>query len=157
MTSTRALILLCAWGGASAGQAQAQDFSSIQLENLPIVFVEEKSGAETQGRLISITPDAIRIDVAGAQRTFAPAEVVKIDRRGDSLKNGALIGAAIGLVTGFIGDCPRAGTNTNGSDGCPGARVAYVLGGSAIWAGIGAGIDALIPGRTRLWPARRSS
>ena len=130
----------------------AQDFSTIQLKNLPIVYVEDRAGAETRGRLLSITPIAIAIDVDGSQRTFAPADVTKIDRRGDSLKNGALIGAAIGVLTGFFGDCPRAGSNSAGN-GCPGARIGYVLGGSAIWAGIGAGIDALIPGRTRLWPA----
>jgi hypothetical protein len=151
MTSpTVAALIFCACV-AAAGTAQAQDFSSIQLRNLPIVFVEEKSGTETRGRLMSITPAAIQIDVDGSSRTFAPADVAKIERRGDSLKNGALIGAAIGLFTGFIGDCPRAGSN-DGSKGCPGARVGYVIGGSAIWAGIGAGIDALIPGRTRLWP-----
>ena len=146
-----AAFILCAIFVA-ADAAQAQDFSTIQLKNLPIVFIEEKSGAETRGRLLSITPAAIQIDIDGAQRTFVPDNVTKIERRGDSLKNGALIGAAIGFLTGFIGDCPRAGNN-NRSDGCPGARVAYVVGGSAIWAGIGAGIDALIPGRTRLWPA----
>lgn len=143
-------LILCACAVAD-GTAQAQDFSTIQLKNLPVVFVEEKTGAETRGRLISITPAAIAIDVDGSQRTFAAADVAKIERRGDSLRNGALIGAAIGLFTGFLGDCPRTG-NSAGS-GCPGARVAYVLGGSAVWAGIGAGIDALIPGRTRLWPA----
>ena len=150
MKSASAALIVCALVVA-AGTAHAQDFSSIQLKNLPVVFVQERSGAETRGRLLSITPAAIAIDVDGSQRTFAAADVVKIDRRGDSLKNGALIGAAIGVFTGFIGDCPRSGTN-NRSNGCPGARVGYVLGGSAIWAGIGAGIDALIPGRTRLWP-----
>src|SRR5687767_15858858 len=106
--TTKTGLLVCACVVA-ASTAEAQDFSSIQLKNLPVVFVEEKSGAETRGRLLSITPAAIAIDVDGSQRTFAPADVVKIDRRGDSLKNGALIGA---------------------------------------------GIDALIPGRTRLWPAK---
>lgn len=137
---------------AATGVASAQDFSTIQLKSLPIVYVEDRAGAETRGRLLSITPTAIAIDVAGSQRTFAPADVVKVERRGDSLKNGALIGAAIGVLTGFIGDCPGAGT-TNRSGNCPGARVGYVLGGSAIWAGIGAGLDALIPGRTLIWRA----
>ena len=149
MKSPKAALFVCACV-AAVGTAQAQDFSSIQVKNLPIVFVEEKSGVETRGRLLSITPAAIAIDVDGSQRTFAAANVAKIDRRGDSLKNGALIGAAIGLVTGFLGDCPRTGNGAG--TGCPAARVGYVLGGSAIWASIGAGIDALIPGRTRLWP-----
>ena len=150
MKTAKVTLIACACVMA-AGTARAQDFSSIQLKNLPVVFVQERSGAETRGRLISITPAAVAIDVDGSQRTFAAADVVKIDRRGDSLKNGALIGAAIGLFTGFFGDCPR--TSNSAGNGCPGARVAYVLGGSAVWAGIGAGIDALIPGRTRLWTA----
>ena len=144
-----AAVIVCALVVAT-GTAHAQDFSSIQLKNLPVVFVQERSGAETRGRLLSITPASIAIDVDSSQRTFAAADVVKIDRRGDSLKNGALIGAAIGVFSGFFGDCPRTGNSAG--NGCPGARVGYVLAGSAIWASIGAGIDALIPGRTRLWP-----
>jgi len=131
---------------------RAQDFSTVQLEGMPAVYVEDRSGREVEGRLVSLTESALTIDIDGVTRTFAPAEVTKIDRRGDSLKNGAIIGAAVGLFTGLIGDCPSAGSR-NRSNGCPGARVGYVLGGAAIWAGIGAGIDALIPGRTRLWPA----
>src|SRR5688572_6189447 len=100
------------FGGQEAGHygLKAQDFSTIQLKRLPIVYVEDRAGTETRGRLLSITPTAIAIDVDGSPRTFAPADVTKIDRRGDSLKNGALIGAAIGVFTGFIGDCPRAGS-----------------------------------------------
>lgn len=150
MRPLTAALILCVWCDP-VREAHAQDFSSIQLKNLPIVFVQERSGAETRGRLLSITPDAIAIDVEGSQRRFAAADVVRIDRRGDSLKNGALIGAAVGVFTAFLSDCPRTGNSAG--NGCAGARVAYLLGGSAIWAGIGAGIDALIPGRTRLWPA----
>jgi hypothetical protein len=156
-TLTLVLLLILA-GPAKAGHyvlgdvLHAQDFSTVQLKGMPTVYVEDRSGREVEGKLVSLTESALTIDIDGVGRTFAPAEVTKIDRRGDSLKNGALIGAAVGLFTGLLGDCPRAGTN-NDSKGCPGARVGYVLGGSAIWAGIGAGIDALIPGRTRLWPA----
>lgn len=149
---TVALVLLFLVAGPAVGRAGAQDFSTVQLKGMPTVYVEDRSGREVEGRLVSLTESALTINIAGVTRTFTPAEVTKVDRRGDSLKNGALIGAAIGVFTGFFGDCPRAGT-TNASEDCPGARVGYVLGGAAIWAGIGAGIDALIPGRTRLWPA----
>lgn len=131
---------------------RAQDFSTVQLTGMPTVYVEDRSGHEVEGKLVSLTESALTINLDGVTRTFTPADVTKVDRRGDSLKNGALIGAVIGLFTGLIGDCPSTDRN-NGSNGCPGARVGYVLGGAAIWAGIGAGIDALIPGRTRLWPA----
>jgi hypothetical protein len=146
---TLALVLLLIVAGPAL---RAQDFSTVQLKGMPTVYVEDRNGREVEGKLVSLTESALTINIDGVTRTFTPAEVTKVDRRGDSLKNGALIGAAVGLFTGLIGDCPRAGSN-NRSDGCPGARVGYVFGGAAIWAGIGAGIDALIPGRTRLWPA----
>lgn len=146
---TLALVVVMAAVGPAL---RAQDFSTVRLKGMPTVYVEDRTGREVEGKLVSLTESALTINIDGVTRTFAPAEVTKVDRRGDSLKNGALIGAAVGLFTGLLGDCPGAGSN-NGSRGCPGARVGYVLGGAAIWAGIGAGIDALIPGRTRLWPA----
>jgi hypothetical protein len=145
---TLALVLLLIVAGPAL---RAQDFSTVQLKGMPTVYVEDRNGREVEGKLVSLTESALTINIDGVTRTFTPAEVTKVDRRGDSLKNGAIIGAAFGLIGVFFNDCPGArGGNDNG---CPGARVGYALGGAAIWGAIGAGIDALIPGRTRLWPA----
>jgi hypothetical protein len=69
-------------------------------------------------------------------------------RKRDSLKNGAIIGGAIGFAVGLIGsgiaDCP--GDDPSGS--CPAARVAGVVLSTAIWSGIGVGVDALVADRT---------
>lgn len=146
---TLALILVLTVAGPPL---RAQDFSTVQVKGMPTVYVEDRSGREVEGKLVSLTESALTVNIDGLTRTFTPAEVTKVDRRGDSLKNGALIGAAVGVFTGLLGDCPGAGSR-NGSKGCTGARVGYVFGGAAIWAAIGASIDALIPGRTRLWPA----
>jgi len=126
----------------------------VQLEGLPTVFVTERTGKETRGQLVSLTESVLVVNVSGAEQTFRPADVVRIERRGDSLKNGAIIGAAFGLITGaLLNECAGGGSGANG-EGCLGARIGLALGGAAIWAAIGAGIDALIPGRTRIWPAR---
>jgi hypothetical protein len=80
---------------------------------------------------------------------FGPGDMVRVDLKGDSLKNGALIGVAVGAVMGGLaalgGDCPGAASS------CPGARAGFILAGTATWAAIGVAIDALIPGRTPLW------
>ena len=79
---------------------------------------------------------------APASAPTAPA------RRRDSLKNGAIIGGAIGFALGLIGssiaDCP--GDDPSGS--CPAARVGGVVLSTAIWSGIGVGVDALVADRT---------
>jgi hypothetical protein len=111
------------------------------------VYVLDRSGAETEGLLVSLTDSVVVVSTARAERTFPLIDVVRIQRKGDSLKNGALIGAAFGGAAGLalIGDCssePSCGAGT---------RVAALLTGAAIWAAIGAGIDAVIPGRTVIW------
>lgn len=69
-------------------------------------------------------------------------------RRRDSLKNGAIIGGLIGLAFGVLGssiaDCP--GDDPGGS--CPGTRVGGVIMSTALWAGIGIGVDAMVTDRT---------
>ena len=69
-------------------------------------------------------------------------------KRRDSLKNGAIIGGAIGFALGLvaagISDCP--GDDASGS--CPAARVGGLVLSTAVWAGIGIGFDALVADRT---------
>ena len=153
MTAAFALALIVL-GAANDAIAQSPVFEGLQLKGLPVVYVTERTGRETAGRLVSLTESALVVNVSGADQTFNPADVVRIERRGDSLKNGAIIGAAFGLITGaMLNECAGGGSGPRG-EGCPGARIGLALGGAAIWAAIGAGIDALIPGRTRIWPAR---
>ena len=117
------------------------------------VYVLDETGTETAGRLVRLTPDSLVLLVDGAERQFAAARVRRIQKRGDSLRNGALIGAVVGVGIGFlaggIADCGR----DDPDGGCPGTRVAAVLVSTGVYAAIGAGIDALIPGRTTLYEA----
>jgi hypothetical protein len=133
----------------SAAHAQAT-FGNVQPSGLPTVYVIDRTGAETRGRLISITESLVSVDVNGATQTFTPDQVSLIERKGDSLKNGAIIGAIIGVGGGLLStalaDCP------GGSNSCPGARIAGVFLSTAIYAAIGTGIDAAVSGRTRIWP-----
>jgi hypothetical protein len=146
------LLTLLVWTGlvvfahatAAPASAQSADFSGVQPKKLPTVYVMDRHGQETKGKIVSWTDSAVvlRVD-GGATRTFKTGEAVRIDLRGDSLKNGALIGAGVGLGIGQMMTVA-----------CRCAHMTVTTAG--IYAAIGAGIDALIPGRTPLWNAGSS-
>ena len=115
------------------------------------VYVTEASGKETMGRIVSWTGSSIVLQTDMTTKSFAEGEAIRVDLKGDSLKNGALIGAGVGAVMGGLlsgfGDCA----------GCGGARVTFLLVGIGVYSAIGTALDALIPGRTPLWRAGSSA
>lgn len=127
--------------------AGAQTADAPKVKGFPVVYVTEASGKETKGRIVNWTGSTIVLQTETTTKSFAEGEAIRVDLRGDSLKNGALIGAGVGVFFGTlssaIGDC----------EGCHGAQVAFVLAGIGVYAAIGTAIDALIPGRTPLWRA----
>ena len=132
----------------AAGLAHAQTAGTPPpFDGTPRVIVTDRTGRETTGRLIRWTDAAIVLRTGAGERTFSTGEARRVDLRGDSLRNGFLIGAAFGSIGGLIADCPGA------RERCPKTRVAFTILGMATWGAIGAGIDALIPGRSPLWRA----
>ena len=148
------LTVVAALASASSAYAQAT-FANVQPSGLPTVYVVDRAGTETKGRLISITDSLVSVDVNGATKTFTPDDVSLIERKGDSLKNGAIIGAVtgagLGLLTMGLADCP------SGHSDCPGTRAAGFLFSVGLYAAVGTGIDAAISGRTRIWPRKSQS
>jgi hypothetical protein len=109
------------------------------------VYVRNVNGAEMRGQLLRLGPDTLSLLDDGTVRDVRLAEVARIEARGDSVKNGALIGAAIlGGWCALI--CPQ------GLDGYAGRQFAYVLAiNTALGAAIGAGIDGMHVGRTTIY------
>ena len=145
--TTPILATLVAACFSTPASAQSPD---VALTGLFPVYVLDRTGEETKGRLVSLTGSAVVLQMDSATRTFNLTDVVRVDRRGDSLKNGAIIGAVFGGAVGILtaaglADCPSAQSS------CPGARVAMPIISTGVWSAIGAGIDALIQGRTLLW------
>jgi hypothetical protein len=152
---------------ATAMPVTAQDrFVHVQYALRPgdTVFVVDDTGTETRGKVASIGPSALRLIVDGYERDWGAAAVERLERRGDSLKNGAISGLATGGIFGFlaIGAVIRAGGG--GGEAFPlvpsNGQIAVVFGAfMGLGAGIGAGIDALVPGRTLLYlrPRNRTS
>jgi hypothetical protein len=140
----------------ASGQTPAEQWPGLSSSGLQTVYLRDQSGTETSGKLLGLDSDSVMLLVDGNERRFDKADVARIQKR-DSIKNGTLIGAvvgiAMGLVTAGISDCP--GDNPGGS--CGGLRTVTFLTSVGIYAGLGAGIDALIRGRTTIYAAPTSS
>ncbi len=145
-----ALVLAALLVSSGTGTQQTTAISKgLKLEALPIAYVLDTRGVETQGRLLNLDSAGVVLLVNGSERRFELTEVSRVSRRGDSLKNGAAIGAAVGVAMGLLNvamaDC--------GSAGCGGWRVGAPIMSGLIYSAIGVGIDALVQGRTMLYEA----
>jgi len=151
-----AVVVVALVPGVANAQDTAARWPGLASSRLSTVYVLDDSGAETSGKLLRLNPDSLVLLVDGHERQFESARVARIQKRGDSLRNGAIIGAvvgvALGVVTAGISDCP--GDHPGG--GCPGSRAALFLVSTGVYSAIGTGIDALIPGRTTLYEAPKT-
>jgi hypothetical protein len=136
-------------------QTTATNWPGLDSSHLSTVYVVDHNGTETTGRLLRFDPDSLVLLVDGTERRFEAARIGRIDKRGDSLRNGvligAIVGAGVGSFTSGFSDCP--GTR----DDCPGARIGMFVGSTAIYTAIGTAIDALVTGRTTLYVAPKTA
>lgn len=117
-------------------QALAQD----ARPKLNDVFVRSTDGVEVRAQLLDLGPSALSLFVDGTRRDIPLDAVDRIQTRGDGVWNGALIGAAIGA--GLFGMAAAE----------YGGQVVPLVIGAAIGYGLlGAGVDAMIPGRTTIY------
>ncbi len=119
-------------------------------EGVGHVFVQrEGAGDELRGHLVELDAGAMTLLVDGNRVAIPLAGVARIERAGDPVSNGALIGAIVGGVWCAL-VCGQGLEDTG--------ALPLAVGVSALsWAGLGAGIDALIPGRTTLYRKPASS
>jgi hypothetical protein len=106
------------------------------------ITVTDAQGQTFSGRIAGLSSSTLTLDVGRQVRELRGSDVVTLrQRRGDSLKNGALIGLATGGAVGMV-TCGMCHVG-------PGLGAAAVYGG--IGAGIGVGIDALIRGQVTIF------
>ena len=109
------------------------------------IYVADAQGREIKGKIHSLSSDALTLGTDGA-RTFAARDVSAIrERPPDSLKNGALIGFGVGGGLA-LGACLSYAEGSDDGGWC--AALVGIYG--ALGAGLGVGIDALIPGKKRV-------
>ncbi|RPI28638.1 MAG: hypothetical protein EHM61_04365 [Acidobacteria bacterium] len=102
------------------------------------------SGEQIRAVYQEVGADSLLVTVDGSPRTIPKPEVAAIttaQRRSDSLINGALIGAGIGLAIGLMG--------MRDED----LNAAIVPLAAGVWTGIGLGVDAAVRTKTTLYKA----
>ena len=103
--------------------------------------VTDADGALAEGRLRTFDASSIRLTRTDGSEVLIDRERARqIDRRGDGLLNGILIGAAFGL--GTIAAADPMGADVGAAD---------YIGSTALWAGLGALFDHLHKGWTRVY------
>ena len=104
------------------------------------VFVRSTDGVEIRAKLLDLQSATLSLWMEGARRDVPLESVDRIQAPGDSLRNGALIGASIGAAL-YAALAIEYGTEV----------LPFAVAGTIGWTAIGAGIDALIPGRTTIY------
>jgi len=146
----RMLTLSLVFATLAAPDARAQTvppiptLKGVNAAGLQVVYVRHSMGYELEGSLLGMDANTLAILVGNNRRDIPWTDVVSIDRRGDSLLNGALVGLGVHtffwLLTAGLTESPSAG---------------QFAAGAAVYMTIGAVSDALHVGRTRIYTAPR--
>jgi uncharacterized protein YcfJ len=137
------VLMVAAVGAVSAQEPGAQ--ASWAPEIGGEIRVTARDGVKTRGRFRSLDADRVRLLVADQETEIARDDITRIERRGDSIKNGFIIGAVIGIL-------PAALASTQFEGGGDAVAVGIVA-GMGIYGLIGAGIDAAHKGWTTVYKA----
>lgn len=155
-------VFVLLWTGTLRAEAQAVATSFDQLAVVvkpgDKVSVVDNAGSETEGRVGSVSRDALSIVTKAGPRVLGQADVVRVrQRRSDSLVNGMIIGAIAG--TAYFATAAALLKDSDGGD----VIVSTAIVGGVLFAGAGAaagaGVDALIARRQVIYerPASGSS
>jgi hypothetical protein len=142
-----AVISACAFALVAPSSLDAQPTTGLpdpRLWGYSTVYVLDSAGAESVGVVRKTTADSLFLLLdEGGERAYSALEIQRIDRRGDSLKNGLLIGAGLATLGALKiwSACEHPFCIMTGVYGIP-------LGGL-----IGLLYDAMVPGRTTVYRA----
>ena len=140
------LIFGCAiWNPPIASAQLVNSFEQLQILVKPGDKIEVigTDGKTTKGKIENLTPSSLRLTTKSGGRDFLQKDTFEIkQKRGDSLANGAWIGAVSG--GGFAGVVFIAACSIDSCDGEGGLIAAGVAIYTGLGAAIGVGIDALL-------------
>ncbi len=153
-------VLLCAGGTSVHAQEIASSFEQLAVLVKPgdKITLVDVTGQETNGRIGKLSADALILVTSAGSRQLGEVDVAAItQRRDDSLKNGAIIGAVAGAAYYATAAALFAGIDEGE------VIIHTAIAGGVLFAGLGAaagvGIDALISSRQVIYqkPAGRST
>ena len=141
----------------NAAAQEAQSFEQLKLLVKPgdKIYVTDSSGIITKGKVGGLTTSTLSLLADKKTLDLAEKDVSRIRQwRHDSLKNGTLIGLGVGVGLGLVGTIAFC---HDGWADCGGEQVAVVAIWGGIGAGIGVGIDALIPSKQTVYIGPRTA
>lgn len=137
-------------GGGCAARQPARSFLDLQerLHSGNTVYVTDTTGIETKGKVVEVSASALVLDVKGIHQRMDQGSVRHVQRQGDSLWNGMLIGVAVGASAMLIADPTYQRCTNDTRKMCANSQIGQRVLAIGIMGAGGAGIDALI-GRRR--------
>ncbi len=155
------LLALASSAPALAGQP-ARSMAALEERVKPgtEVDVVDRQGRIVRGQFARADGEGVLVTLYGSAEghRVPAAEVVSVTRAGDSLKNGALIGAAVGAI-GAIGAFVDDSEATGCASTARGCKVGFAALSLGIYTGLGVLVDHLIKGHEVVYraPAERVS
>jgi hypothetical protein len=146
------LLMIVAASGCAA-RAPARSFADLQHRVSPgaTVYVIDNTGTEVRGRLKDISSAGLILGVDGADRRIAADSVRQVQRYGDSLWNGLLIGMAVATPGMLIADPTYDPCPADPGRRCANSMVGQRILGIGVTGALGAAIDASIRGRHQIY------
>jgi hypothetical protein len=141
-------LVLCVSGTRVGAQGVASSFDQLGVLVKPgdKITVVDVAGREAEGRLGKLSRDRLTLITPAGPRDLGEVDVALIrQRRGDSLTNGAVIGAAAG--TAYFLTLAAILKDSDGGDVIVSTAIAGGVLAAGMGAAAGAGIDALITHR----------
>jgi uncharacterized membrane protein YeaQ/YmgE (transglycosylase-associated protein family) len=126
---------------AASVSAQALP-EGLNTEHLSTVFVTDKAGVQTEAKLLRLDGDGLEVIVGGAEKHYAFAELRRVEKKGDSLKNGAIAGLVVGGIIGVL----SGAMSENAAD-----TFGIAMTSTMLYGAIGTCMDAMVVGRTTLY------
>jgi len=148
LTTGVVFALLCVGAPRVEAQGVASSFDQLGVLVKPgdKITVVDVTGREAEGRLEKLSRDRLTLVTAAGPRDLGEVDVALIrQRRGDSLTNGAIIGAVAG--TAYFLTLAAILSDTDGGDVIVGTAIAGGVLAAGMGAAAGVGIDALITHR----------
>ena len=147
-------------GGGCAARQPARTFVDLQerLHSGNTVYVTDTTGMETKGKVVEVSASALVLDVKGVHQRVDQGSVRHVQRQGDSLWNGLLIGVAVGASAMLMADPTYERCTNDAEKLCPHSQMGQRILAVGIMGAAGAGVDALISRRNDVYlaPDQRS-
>lgn len=147
-----ALTLLTA---ACGGKAPVNTFPELATRVRPghTVYVIDTGGRETRGKVVGIAPGELTVRHDGSVQRFTADEVRQVQRYGDPLWNGAIIGLVAATPGTLLADPRYVPCEGDPRRTCSDAEVGWRAFSIGLGGLAGMGIDALIRHRRQVYVA----